>query len=78
MGRRPRRRNYSLGKQAVVAKNATTEFQRNMQKMHIAVSKKATVSKWETVRGLRSTRMDRETAWQLPMITRLLNFRSCA
>jgi len=45
---------------ATFAKNATVRFHGNMQKTHIAVSKKATVSKREIVRRLRSTRISCE------------------
>ena len=45
---------------APVAKNVTTRLRGNMQKMHIAVSKKATVSEWEIVLRLRSTRISCE------------------
>jgi len=37
---------------AVVAKNATVRFRRNVQNMHIAVSKKATACKREIVGSL--------------------------
>jgi len=45
---------------AGVAKNATVQIVPNMQNMHIAVSKKATVSKREIVRRLQSTPMNCE------------------
>ena len=58
---------------APVANNATTRLRGNMEKMHIAVSKKATVSKREIVRRLRSTPINFENGLATTEDTRLLN-----